>query len=80
MPPEDALSFRQNPTAFGDLLESERAALMLSFEEFKKSLAESANVLTDKQIDVLRVAFDKWADAAFDDFVAEMNADKAMQL
>jgi len=51
-------------------------SLALSFVEFKKSLGTGANRYTDEQIECIRLAFDKIADATFDRWLYQRNTDK----
>ena len=46
----------------------------LSFEDFKKSLGQSANKYTDDQIENMRIACDKIADLFFDTWLNKRNA------
>ena len=48
-------------------------SLMISFEEFKKTLGVFANELSDKEIENIRYAFNRIADIAFDRWVTQKN-------
>ncbi len=47
---------------------------MITLAEYKKSLGEYAQDLTDEQIEKLMIAFDKIADLIFDSWLNKRNA------
>jgi hypothetical protein len=49
---------------------------VLPFDEFKKSLGMGATKYTDKQINEIRIVFDRIADAAFDKWLEQRNSGK----
>ena len=49
---------------------------VLPFDEFKKSLGIGATKYTDKQINEIRLVFDRIADAAFDKWLEHRNSGK----
>jgi hypothetical protein len=48
-------------------------SLMISLEEFKKSLGTFVNELSDEEIDNIRHAFNRIADITFDRWVTQKN-------
>lgn len=49
---------------------------MLTFEEFKKSLGDEAEGVTDAEIEELRIFGYKFADAVFEQWLRKRNAQK----
>ena len=47
---------------------------MLTFEEFKKSLGDEADGVTDEQIEELRVIGYQFADAVFEQWLRKRNS------
>jgi hypothetical protein len=73
--PEKGNADMAEMTPVQEVYENNENSTVLSFKEFKKALGPAAAKYTDAQINQMRLICDRLADAVFDDWLSERNAE-----